>query len=55
MYSLILVFGGLIGFFVSIVFLVVAIAMASDLWLNVSAAVFGLSIAQFLAFVVIKE
>ena len=55
MFSLTLILGGIIGFFSSIACLGVAIAIDSDLWLNVAAAVLGLSIGQFLGFVLIHE
>ena len=55
MFQLMLIFGGLIGFFASIVCFVLAIAIDSGLWVNIAAGVFGFSAAQFLAFVFVKE
>ena len=53
MFSIILVFGGLIAFFGSVVCLVVAIVVGSDFLLNVAAAVLGLSFGQFLGFLLL--
>lgn len=55
MFSLLLIFGGLIVFSASMVCFVLAIVFASDLLLGVSAGVLGLSVGQFLAFLVIKD
>ena len=55
MFSLLLIFGGIIGFFCSIACFGVALAMASGLWLNIGAAVLGLSIGQFAGFLLIYE
>jgi len=55
MYSLFLIFGGLIVFSASMVCFVLAIVFDSNLWLGVSAGVLGLSVGEFLAFLIIKN
>ena len=55
MFPLFLILGALIGFFGSIACFGVAIAIDSDLLLNVAAAALGLSFGQFLGFVLIHK
>lgn len=55
MFALILLLGGIIAFFGGTAGIVSAIVFDSDLWVNVSAGLIGLSVGQILAFVLIKE
>jgi len=55
MFSLLLIFGGIIGCFCSIGCFGFALAIASGLWLNIAAAILGLSIGQFVGFILICE
>ena len=55
MFPLFLIFGGLTAFFGSIACFSVAVVIGSGMWVNVAAAVFGLSAGQFLGFVLITK
>ena len=55
LFSLTLILGGLTGFFLCVVCFVLAIVFGSGLWLGVSAGVLGISVGQFLAFILINE
>ena len=55
MFSVFLLLGGITAFFGSMLGFLLAIIFGSDLWLNVSAGILGLSAGQILEFVMIKE